>query len=68
MLFICQFYFLAFDEQSRDADLMADSLLERKCRFLCITRVYPLAGNQANILEDIKLSSDLLKFDNMPNL
>jgi ESCRT-I complex subunit MVB12 len=50
--------YLAFDESSRDADLMADSIIERKDRFLCITRVYPLAGNKTLVLEDIKLVNE----------
>jgi ESCRT-I complex subunit MVB12 len=49
---------LAYDEQSRDADLMADSILERKDRFLCITRAYPFAGNRILVLEDIKLINE----------
>jgi len=50
--------YIAFDDTSRDADLMADSILDRKDRFLCITRVYPLAGNKTLILEDIKLINE----------
>jgi len=46
---------LAVDDQHKNADLMADSLLERKDRFLCITRAYPLQNNSALVLEDIKL-------------
>jgi hypothetical protein len=49
---------LAYDEQSRDADLMADSIIERKDRFLCITRAYVLAGNRSPVLEDVKLISE----------
>lgn len=37
---------------------MADSILERKDRFLCITHAYPLAGNRQYILEDIKLINE----------
>lgn len=37
---------------------MADSLLERKDRFLCITRIWPLADNRALVLEDIKLINE----------
>ena len=37
---------------------MADSILERKDRFLCITRAYTLAGSQTPILEDIKLINE----------
>jgi len=37
---------------------MADSILERKVRFLCITRVYPLAGNNTLVLEDIKVINE----------
>jgi len=48
----------AYDDQTRDADLMADSLLERKDRFLCVTRAYPLADNKALVLEDIKLINE----------
>jgi ESCRT-I complex subunit MVB12 len=51
-------YFLAYDEPSRDADLMADSILERKDRFLCFTRAYPLAENKTLVLEDIKLINE----------
>ncbi|CAF1345505.1 unnamed protein product [Rotaria sordida] len=47
-----------FDDQSRDADLMADSLLERKDRFVCITRIFPLAGNKTLVLEDVKLINE----------
>lgn len=43
------------DDPSKDADLMADTLLGRKDRFLCITRIYPMANNSALVLEDIKL-------------
>ena len=50
--------FLAFDDGARDADLMADSLLDRKDRFLCFTRAYPLAGNKTLVLEDIKLTNE----------
>jgi len=48
----------AFDDQTRDADLMADSLLERKDRFVCITRVFPLGDNRMYVLEDIKLINE----------
>ncbi|CAF1597596.1 unnamed protein product [Didymodactylos carnosus] len=48
----------AHDDQQRDADLMADSLLERKDRFLCITRAFPLADNISQVLEDIKLINE----------
>lgn len=51
-------YFIAFDDQTKNADLMADTLLERKDRFLCITRIYPLANNNALVLEDIKLINE----------
>jgi len=37
---------------------MPDTILERKDRFLCITRAFPLAGNQQYILEDIKLINE----------
>ena len=37
---------------------MADSIIERKDRFLCITRAYALAGNRTLILEDVKLIPD----------
>ena len=37
---------------------MADTILERKDRFLCITRAYPLAGNRTLVLEDIKLINE----------
>jgi len=37
---------------------MADSILERKDRFLCITRAYPLAGNKTYVLEDIKIINE----------
>ncbi|CAF2867802.1 unnamed protein product [Rotaria sp. Silwood2] len=47
-----------FDDPSRDADLMTDSLLERKDRFVCITRIFPLAGNKTFALEDIKLINE----------
>ncbi|CAF1303265.1 unnamed protein product [Rotaria magnacalcarata] len=47
-----------YGEPSRDADLMADSMLERKDRFLCITRIFPLAGNKAFVLEDIKIINE----------
>ncbi|CAF1236280.1 unnamed protein product [Adineta steineri] len=59
----------AFDDTNRDADLMADSILERKDRFLCITRAWPLtdvrtlAGDCARVLEDIKLINER---DNVP--
>jgi len=47
-----------YDDPLRDADLMPDSILERKDRFLCITRAFPLAGNQQFVLEDIKLINE----------
>lgn len=53
-----------FDDTNRDADLMADSILERKDRFLCITRLYPLtdvrtlSNDRALVLEDIKLINE----------
>ena len=56
--------FLAHDDTNRDADLMADSILERKDRFVCITRSWPLtdmrtlAGDRALVLEDIKLINE----------
>lgn len=56
--------YLANDDNNRDADLMADSLLERKDRFLCITRMWPLVnmrtpGSERNlILEDVKLINE----------
>ena len=50
--------FVAYDEQSRDADLMADSIIERKDRFLCITRAYVLSGNRSPVVEDVKLISE----------
>lgn len=37
---------------------MADSLLERKDRFVCITRMFPLAKNSKLVLEDIKLVNE----------
>ncbi|CAF1594915.1 unnamed protein product [Rotaria magnacalcarata] len=46
------------DDTSRDADLMADSLLERKDRFMCITRIIPLANNRPDVIEDIKLINE----------
>jgi hypothetical protein len=54
----------AHDDTNRDADLMPDSILERKDRFLCITRAWPLtdmrtlAGDRALVLEDIKLINE----------
>lgn len=57
-------FFLAHDDINRDADLMADSILERKDRFLCITRSWPLTdmrplvGDRALVLEDIKLINE----------
>ncbi len=57
-IYIYKSFSLVFDEPSRDADLMADTILDRKDRFLCITRVYPLAGNQTLVLEDIKLINE----------
>lgn len=51
-------FFLALDEPTRDADLMPDSFLERKDRFLCITRSPPPAGSKAYVLEDIKLINE----------
>ena len=56
--------YLAHDDTNRDADLMADSILERKDRFLCITRIWPLAdmrtlaGDRALVLEDVKLVNE----------
>jgi ESCRT-I complex subunit MVB12 len=56
--------FLAFDDANRDADLMADSLIERRDRFICITRAWPLTdmrtlgGDCARVLEDIKLINE----------
>ena len=53
--------YLAYDDNSRDADLMADSFIERKDRFLCITRLWPLTNmrmlgaDRALVLEDVKL-------------
>lgn len=53
-----------YDDTNRDADLMADSILERKDRFLCITRLYPLtdmrtlSNDHALVLEDIKLVNE----------
>jgi hypothetical protein len=64
MFFNCSFLILANDDQNRDADLMADSLLERKDRFVCITRAWPLTdmrtlgGDRALVLEDIKLINE----------
>lgn len=58
------FLSLAADDTNRDADLMADSILERKDRFLCITRVWPLTNmrtlgsDRALVLEDVKLIND----------
>jgi hypothetical protein len=58
------FLFLAHDDTNRDADLMADSLLERKDRFVCITRAWPLTdmrtlgADRAYVLEDIKLINE----------
>lgn len=43
---------------------MADSLLERKDRFVCITRIWPLSdlsipsGDRASVLEDIRLINE----------
>ena len=37
---------------------MPDTLLERKDRFVCITRIYPLAGNKSYVLEDIRLINE----------
>ncbi|CAF1263004.1 unnamed protein product [Rotaria sordida] len=47
-----------YDDTNRDADLMADSLLERKDRFICITRIWPLADMRTLVLEDIKLINE----------
>ena len=50
---------LAHDESTRDADLMADSLLGRKDRFVCITRSLPSnPQDRSLILEDIKLVNE----------
>lgn len=50
---------LAHDDPNRDADLMPDSLLERKDRFLCITRSLPSnPQDRPMILEDIKVISE----------
>ena len=51
-------FFLVFDEPTRDADLMPDSFLDRKVRFLCITRASPPAGFKSFTLEDIKLINE----------
>jgi len=55
----------AHDDANRDADLMADSILERKDRFVCITRLWPppsdtriLGSERALVLEDIKLINE----------
>ncbi|CAF2423238.1 unnamed protein product [Rotaria sp. Silwood2] len=48
----------SYDDTNRDADLMADSLLERKDRFICITRIWPLADMRTLVLEDIKLINE----------
>ncbi|CAF1309632.1 unnamed protein product [Adineta steineri] len=48
----------AYDEKSKDADLMPDGFLERKDRFVCITHRYPLADNRAYVVEDIKLINE----------
>ncbi|CAF1025678.1 unnamed protein product [Rotaria sp. Silwood1] len=48
----------AYDDTNRDADLMADSLLERKDRFICITRIWPLADMRTLVLEDMKLINE----------
>ncbi|CAF0756400.1 unnamed protein product [Adineta ricciae] len=54
----------AFDDTNRDADLMQDSLLERKDRFLCITRAWPLTDMRtlgsdcARVLEDVKIINE----------
>jgi hypothetical protein len=37
---------------------MADSLLERKDRFVCITRLWPSSDMRAIVLEDIKLINE----------
>ena len=50
--------FVAYDDQSRDADLMADSLIERKDRFLCITRAYVQYDNRNLVVEDVKVISE----------
>lgn len=49
---------LAFDEPTRDADLMPDTFRDRKVRFLCITRGPPAPGYKAYILEDVKLINE----------
>lgn len=47
----------AHDDPSREADLMADSLLERKDRYLCVSRI---VGNSTRpvVVEDIKVIND----------
>ncbi|CAF0734905.1 unnamed protein product [Rotaria sordida] len=52
------FYFLAYDDINGDADLMADPLLDRKNRFIYITRMWPLADMRTLSLEDIKLINE----------
>lgn len=50
---------LAHDDPNRDADLMADSLMGRKDRFLCICRGPPVDPRERSlVLEDIRLISD----------
>lgn len=49
---------LAFDDHTRDADLMPDTFRERKIRYLCITRAPPAPGYKAYVLEDVKLINE----------
>lgn len=62
LIYVC--CLLVFDDTNRDADLMQDSLLERKDRFLCITRAWPLtersplANDRACVLEDVKIINE----------
>ncbi len=56
--FIKYIFFLAYDDRTKDADLMVDNILDRKERFLCITHLYPLAGDKTLVLEDIKLINE----------
>ncbi|CAF4682184.1 unnamed protein product, partial [Rotaria sp. Silwood2] len=44
-----------YDDPLQDADLIPDSILERRSRFLCITRHFPLAKYSAIVLQDIRL-------------
>jgi len=46
------------NDPTRDADLMNESILDRKSRFLCITRAYSLADGLTPVVEDIKLINE----------